>query len=124
MAKHGFAAEEMAAYRETILERFRNPELPDTVDRVGRQPLRKLSRNERLVGPAVEAQERGLSVEGLLAVVEAALYFESAADEQTQQLQQLLAELDADALTTQVTGLQPADPLYSRVRDLVAARQG
>ncbi|EXF26303.1 mannitol-1-phosphate 5-dehydrogenase [Nesterenkonia sp. AN1] len=123
VAKHGFAAEEMAAYRETILERFRNPELPDTVDRVGRQPLRKLSRNERLVGPAAEAEERGLSVAGLLAVVEAALYFESAADEQTQQLQKLLTELDADALTTEVTGLRSEDPLYSRVRELVAARQ-
>ncbi|MCH8570579.1 mannitol-1-phosphate 5-dehydrogenase [Nesterenkonia sp. AY15] len=122
--KHGFAPEEMAAYRATILERFRNPELPDTVDRVGRQPLRKLSRHERLIGPAVEAAERGLSVEGLLAVVEAALHFESAADEQTQQLQKLLTELDADALTAQITGLQPADPLYSRVRELVTARQG
>ncbi|MCH8560471.1 mannitol-1-phosphate 5-dehydrogenase [Nesterenkonia sp. LB17] len=122
--KHGFAPEEMAAYRATILERFRNPELPDTVDRVGRQPLRKLSRHERLIGPAVEAAERGLSVEGLLAVVEAALHFESAADEQTRQLQKLLTELDADALTTQITGLQPADPLYSRVRELVTARQG
>ncbi|GAA1146353.1 mannitol-1-phosphate 5-dehydrogenase [Nesterenkonia lutea] len=121
--KHGFAPEEMADYRETILERFRNPELPDTVDRVGRQPLRKLSRHERLIGPAVEAEERGLSVEGLLAVVEAALYFESGEDEQTRQLQALLTELDADALTTEVTGLLAGDPLFDRVRDMVAARQ-
>lgn len=123
VAKHGFAEAEMAEYRETILQRFRNPELPDTVDRVGRQPLRKLSRHERLIGPAVQAQERGLRVEGLLAVIEAALHFESAEDEQAQQLQKLLTELDAEALTTEVTGLGPADPLFSRVRELVAARQ-
>lgn len=123
VAKHGFAEAEMADYRETILQRFRNPELPDTVDRVGRQPLRKLSRHERLIGPAVQAQERGLRVEGLLAVIEAALHFESAEDEQAQQLQKLLTELDAEALTTEVTGLGPADPLFSRVRELVAARQ-
>lgn len=121
--KHGFSVEDMAEYRETILNRFRNPELPDTVDRVGRQPLRKLSRRERLIGPAVEAAERGHDVNGLLAVVEAALYFTSPGDEQTEQMQQLLGELDADGFTQQVTGLAPGDPLFEQVREFVAARQ-
>ena len=121
--KHGFGVKDMAEYRETILNRFRNPELPDTVDRVGRQPLRKLSRRERLIGPAVEAAERGHDVDGLLAVVEAALYFTSPGDEQTEQMQQLLGELDADGFTQQVTGLAPGDPLFEQVREFVAARQ-
>jgi len=121
--KHGFSVEDMAEYRETILNRFRNPELPDTVDRVGRQPLRKLSRRERLIGPAVEAAERGHNVDGLLAVVEAALYFTSPGDEQTEQMQQLLGELDATGFTQQVTGLAPGDPLFEQVREFVAARQ-
>ena len=43
----------------TILERFRNPELPDTVERVGRQPLRKLGRHERFIGPAAELASDG-----------------------------------------------------------------
>ncbi|MGJ9425754.1 mannitol-1-phosphate 5-dehydrogenase [Nesterenkonia halotolerans] len=123
VAKHGFEVEDMAAYRRTILERFRNPELPDTVQRVGRQPLRKLSRHERLIGPAVEAAERGLSVDGLLSTVEAALAFSSDEDEQTQQMQKMLRELDAAAFTTEVTGLQPGDPLFDRVQQIVAARQ-
>ena len=42
----------------TILERFRNPELPDTVERVGRQPLRKLGRHERFIGPGGRARRR------------------------------------------------------------------
>ena len=50
-AKHGLDPAELAEYRSTILRRFRNPLLPDTVWRVGRQPLRKLSRHERFVGP-------------------------------------------------------------------------
>src|SRR5690606_10477790 len=41
--KHDLPAADLAQYRETILRRFRNPALPDTVWRVGRQPLRKLS---------------------------------------------------------------------------------
>ena len=36
------------------------PYLPDTVERVGRSPLRKLSRNDRFVGPASQLAERGM----------------------------------------------------------------
>jgi len=45
-AKHELPVEELADYRATILRRFQNPALPDTVGRVGRQPLRKLSRHD------------------------------------------------------------------------------
>jgi len=123
-AKHGFPAEELAAYRATILERFRNPELPDTVHRVGRQPLRKLSRHERFVGPAAEAVERGLGATALVSAMAAALAFDDEGDEQAVELQRLLRELDASALTAQVTGLEAAHPLFDAVRDAVAARQG
>ncbi len=47
-------------YLEKNLARFANPALSDTVERVGRAPLRKLSRHERFIGPAAELVERGL----------------------------------------------------------------
>ena len=60
VAKHGIdAAMSQRAYREKILVRFANPHLPDTVQRVGRQPLRKLSRNERFISPATQLAEAG-----------------------------------------------------------------
>ncbi|GGD35031.1 mannitol-1-phosphate 5-dehydrogenase [Microbacterium faecale] len=118
--KHGFADEELAAYRATILQRFKNPALPDTVGRVGRQPLRKLSRHERFVGPAAEAAERGLAVDGLLDAIDAALAFDDPDDEQAAQLRAKLAAQSADAFTADVTGLDPSHPLYAAVRDVVA----
>jgi len=119
-AKHGFDPADLAEYRATILGRFRNPALPDTVGRVGRQPLRKLSRHERFVGPAAEAAERGLPVDGLLAAIGAALVFDEPDDEQSVELQRLRRELDPDAFTTQVTGLEETHPLYPRIRQTVA----
>lgn len=118
--KHGFADEELAAYRATILQRFKNPALPDTVNRVGRQPLRKLSRHERFIGPAAEAAERGLAVDGLLDAIDATLAFDDPADEQAVELRAKLAAQSADAFTADVTGLGPSHPLYAGVRDLVA----
>ncbi|GAA1726008.1 mannitol-1-phosphate 5-dehydrogenase [Microbacterium paludicola] len=122
-AKHGFDPADLAQYRATILGRFRNPALPDTVWRVGRQPLRKLSRHERFVGPAAEAVERALPVDGLLAAVDALLAFDDPEDEQSVDLQRLLRELDAAAFTAQVTGLEPEHPLFARIAQVVERAQ-
>lgn len=121
--KHELDADVQGQYRDTILQRFRNPALPDTVGRVGRQPLRKLSRHERFVGPAAEAIERGLPVDALVAAMAAGLEFQDAEDAQAVELQRLLGELDADAFTAQVTGLSPEHPLFPRIVEIVSARQ-
>ena len=123
VAKHGLDAAELAGYRETILQRFRNPALPDTVWRVGRQPLRKLSRHERFVGPAAEAAEQGLSVDGLVGAIGAALEFDDAEDAQSVDLQRMLREQDAASFTAAVTGLEPGHPLFPRVEAVVQSRQ-
>ena len=122
-AKHGLDPEALAAYRATILQRFRNVALPDTVWRVGRQPLRKLSRHERFVGPAAEAAERGLGVDALVAAMGAALAFDDNEDAQSVDLQRMLREQDASDFTAAVTGLEPGHPLFPKVVAVVKARQ-
>jgi mannitol-1-phosphate 5-dehydrogenase len=123
VAKHELDPRGLAEYRARILERFRNPALPDTVGRVGRQPLRKLSRHERFVGPAAEAAERGLSTSALVAAMGAALAFEDAEDPQSADLQRMLRELDAREFTATVTGLESEHPLFARIEAVVAERQ-
>ncbi len=122
-AVHGLDAAELAEYRATILRRFANPALPDTVGRVGRQPLRKLSRHERFVGPAAAAAERGLSTTALVAAMGAALAFDEPDDAQSVDLQQRLRTEDAAAFTTSVTGLEPGHPLFAAVEEIVRRRQ-
>ncbi|WP_341978364.1 mannitol-1-phosphate 5-dehydrogenase [Microbacterium sp. LTA6] len=123
VAEHGLDPAELAGYRTKILDRFRNPALVDTVQRVGRQPLRKLSRHERFIGPASMAAERELPTVALVAAVAAALDFDDAQDEQSMELQQKLRSLDAIGFVTDVTGLDPEHPLFPSIRDAVAARQ-
>ena len=120
--KHGLDPAELAEYRATILRRFANPALPDTVWRVGRQPLRKLSRHERFIGPASEAVEAGLSAEALLVAISAALAFDDPADEQSVELQRRLRAEDPGLLALEVTGLEEQHPLLPAVRDAFAAR--
>jgi mannitol-1-phosphate 5-dehydrogenase len=124
VAKHEFSDEAQQAYVDKILQRFANPYLPDTVDRVGRQPLRKLSRSERLIGPAAELTDRGVRPQHLLATVGAALSFDVPDDPESVELQQLLKTLPAEAATERICGLTPADPLYADVVAVMARRVG
>ncbi|MCI2957835.1 mannitol-1-phosphate 5-dehydrogenase [Agromyces atrinae] len=118
VAKHEFDPAVQDAYRETILERFANTALPDTVDRVGRQPLRKLSRHERFIGPAAELAERGLPTAGLLAAIAAAVRFDVPADEQSVELKRLRTELSPEQFAAEVCGIDASHPLFA---PLVAA---
>ena len=121
--KHGFGEAEQEAYVQKILVRFSNEHLPDTVGRVGRAPLRKLSRHERFIGPAAELAESGVEPRALLEAVGAALRFADIEDAEVTALAAIISENSADAATEQITGLAPEHPLFPAVRDLVAAEK-
>jgi mannitol-1-phosphate 5-dehydrogenase len=122
VAKFDFPPEVQQQYIETNLVRFANDELTDTVDRVGRQPLRKLSRHERFVGPAAELAERGLSFGALVDTMGAALRFDVPEDPQSVEMLGLLESLSPHGFVLQVTGLEPAHPLFPAVLAAVEAR--
>jgi mannitol-1-phosphate 5-dehydrogenase len=119
VAKHDFDPAVHQEYIDTNLLRFANEELTDAVERVGRQPLRKLSRNERFVGPAAELAERGLPADALVRTMGAALQFAVPDDPQSVELDQLLTSIDADAFVRQVAGLDESHPLYAAVLHVV-----
>ncbi|PXA68633.1 mannitol-1-phosphate 5-dehydrogenase [Cryobacterium arcticum] len=119
VAKHGLDEATQRAYREKILGRFANPSLPDTVERVGRQPLRKLSRHERFIGPAAEIAERGTRPVALLEAIGAALRFDVADDEQSVELQRMLGADSAETIVAEVCGLDATHPLYADVLEVV-----
>ncbi|MFJ6026992.1 mannitol-1-phosphate 5-dehydrogenase [Pseudarthrobacter sp. NPDC092424] len=123
VAKHGFSNGEQEAYVQKILVRFANPYLPDTVTRVGRAPLRKLSRHERFIGPAAELAERGVVPEALLGAIAAALRFTDPADSEATELAAILAAESAAGATARITGLEPEHPLFNAVATLVEERQ-
>ncbi|MDQ0871273.1 mannitol-1-phosphate 5-dehydrogenase [Arthrobacter sp. V1I9] len=123
VAKHGFSNDEQEAYVQKILVRFSNPYLPDTVNRVGRAPLRKLSRHERFIGPAAELAERGVVPEALLGAIAGALRFTDPADAEATELAGILASSSPEEATARITGLEPGHPLFNAVSTLVEERQ-
>lgn len=119
--KHShISKEEQEKYVKQIIDRISNPVLKDNVERVGRAPLRKLSRNERFIGPAAHLAEQGDSVENLLGGIEQALRFQNVKDdEESFQLAKILKEQDAKTATRTLTGLEESHPLFAKVEERV-----
>lgn len=84
--KHGFDEKEHEKYINKIQSRFRNHYIKDDVVRVGREPIRKLSPDDRLVGPVKMAEEFGLRYDNLLKGIAAALLYENPEDSQSEEL--------------------------------------
>lgn len=103
--RYGFEADKHAAYIQKILSRFENPYLKDDVERVGRQPIRKLSAGDRLIKPTLGTLEYGLPHANLVQGIAAAMHYHSDQDPQAQELAALLAEKGPQATLAQVSGL-------------------
>jgi mannitol-1-phosphate 5-dehydrogenase len=118
--KHEISTQDQDEYVEKIIKRISNPALEDKVERVGRAPLRKLSRNERFIAPAAHLAEMGASYKNLLGSVEMAFRFQNIeGDEESVELAKILKENDAKAVVTKVCGLEEGHPLFADVVKVV-----
>ncbi|CZF82842.1 Mannitol-1-phosphate 5-dehydrogenase [Grimontia celer] len=104
--RYGFDRELHYAYIEKIIERFSNPFLVDEVARVGREPIRKLGRNDRLIRPLLGTIEYGTANDALLKGIAAALKYENATDPQAVELQAYLQEYGVMKTLTHYCGLE------------------
>lgn len=104
--KFGFNREEMTNFIEKTLKRFKNKNINDQVFRVGRNPIRKLSFDERLVKPTRELFDMGLPVERLTVAIAAGFLFYNPVDEESVTLQKFIGEYGIDKAITHYTELE------------------
>lgn len=114
--RYDFDREKHYAYIEKILKRFRNPYLKDEVQRVGRQPLRKLSFNERLIKPLRGTEEYGLANENLINGIVAAMKYENIEDEEAKTLHAKLMSKELREVVKEITSLE-SDGLIDKIVD-------
>jgi mannitol-1-phosphate 5-dehydrogenase len=103
--RYGFDRDAHAAYIEKILGRFANPFLVDEVDRVGRQPIRKLGANDRLVKPLLGTIEYSTENSTLLKGIAAALKYTNESDPQAVEVQEHLTKFGVLKTIAHLTGL-------------------
>ncbi len=91
--------------REDIDIRYSNPLLRDTITRVGRDPIRKLGPDDRLIGSIRLCLEQGVYPKRIAAVTAAALCYDSPTDEEARQLQRLIGESGVERVLEELTGI-------------------
>ena len=102
-----------------LLFRFQNKALKDTVARVGADPVRKLRRNDRIVGAALFAIEQGVDPTPIVNGIAAALRFDRAEDATAPEIQKALREQGVGYVLKHYMGLEPDEELYGRIRDVL-----
>ncbi|MHA6482281.1 mannitol-1-phosphate 5-dehydrogenase [Paenibacillus sp. strain BS8-2] len=114
-AKYDWDEEKHSRYIDKIIARFTNPKLKDEVTRVGRSPLRKLSLNDRLVRPALQAHKLGLAIPHLTSAIAAALLFDYERDPEAVTLQKALRLKGVDEVITQFMGIPHRHAIHQSI---------
>lgn len=84
--ENGVQMDFLLSHAENLIYRFKNKELGDTVERVGRDTIRKLGSNDRLIGAINLAEKHNLPCEYLCLGVAAGLCFAPESDESSKEV--------------------------------------
>ncbi len=116
--RYGFDREQHAAYILKVLGRFSNPYLRDEIVRVGRQPLRKLGKDDRLIKPLLGTLEYSTTNECLKKGIAAALCYRNSEDDQAIALQQVVDSEGVAAALQQFCDLAPESDVVKEIQSI------
>lgn len=127
VTKHNFNEEAHLKYIDKIIKRFKNPYLKDDVSRVGREPLRKLNENDRLIKPLMTARGFNINTDNLLLGVGAALHYNNKQDKQSVELQTLIKDKGVKNTLSEIAKLPDDNEIldkleyyYNKVESIIA----
>ncbi|XBC42278.1 MAG: mannitol-1-phosphate 5-dehydrogenase [Buchnera aphidicola (Meitanaphis elongallis)] len=105
ISRYNFDKSVHDCYIDSVLSRFKNSYLVDDLIRVGRNPLRKLHKNDRLIKPILGTLEYRCSNVNLIKGVSAALCYENINDSEAVQLNCLIKDKGINYILSNISGL-------------------
>ncbi len=93
--------------REDVRVRFGNPLLKDDVTRVAKDPIRKLGRDNRIIGAAALCRSQRMVPHHIATVCAAALAYNCPQDVRAMELQAMIRERGVEETLRQVSGVEP-----------------
>ncbi len=104
-AEYGYNREEMARWGQSVVHMLENRSLHDRLDRLGFDPSRKLSRNDRLVGPALLCLKHGIVPDALAGGIAHGLRFRQPGDEGARLVQETVQKKGIGAAIGEICGV-------------------
>lgn len=93
-------------YARTIIRRFQNEHLHDEIARVGRDPLRKLGDQDRLITPLLRCLDAGVMPNHLIEGIAAAYGFFNADDPQAVELREMIGRHGIEQAVRKVSAIE------------------
>ena len=118
-AKHRFPLDEQIAFTETSRKKLQDYTIVDYIERNARDPLRKLGRDDRLIGSARLVYEYGIVPDCLCTAAAAAIFYENDQDESAVRLKKMREEQGIDYILNTVCGLEQDGAIAGLIKQKV-----
>ncbi len=106
---------EHMAIRKDVRVRFGNPLLRDAIVRVAKDPMRKLGRDDRIIGAAELCRSHGVAPDHIATVCAAALCYDYPEDTYAIRLQTMIQQQGVRETLRQLSGVDPTGDFGQRV---------
>jgi mannitol-1-phosphate 5-dehydrogenase len=101
--------------RKDVHVRFSNPLLKDEITRVARDPIRKLGRDDRIIGAAELCRSQGITPDPIATICAAALLYDCPEDAHAVHLQTMIQQHGIEETLRQVSGVEPSSDFARKV---------
>lgn len=118
--KHNFPFEEQWAFTRTSLRKLQDRNIVDYIERNARDPMRKLGKDDRLVGSARLCLDYGVKPNNLAVAIACAMHYDEPTDEFALQLKSLRETEGYDAILEKVCSVDPNGELGLLVKEKIA----
>lgn len=119
-AEYGVPTAELISFSYELLSRFDNKLLGDTVDRVGRDTVRKLAANDRLTGTALLCIKHGIEPSFIVSGIRAAFDFAPDGDASSAEVRDLAQKNGILAAAEKYCGLDASSDDGKKLLELIA----
>ncbi|WP_296140933.1 aspartate carbamoyltransferase [uncultured Anaerococcus sp.] len=107
--EHGLDKDELENFKESKLNRFLKTASHDTIERVGRDPVRKLGENDRLVAPAIKAFDNDMPFDNLAKAIAYAFKYDEASDDKALEIKDFVSQNSIEDAIEKYTGIKEND---------------
>jgi len=115
IAEYGFATRDQEIMMQLALQKYQDTRSPDPIERHARDSRRKLSPEDRLMGPANLALKHGAVPSALAMAIAAALHYDGSDDPGTQHVQKVLRGAGLEAAIEECCGVANDSPMHQLI---------
>ena len=120
--KHNFPLDEQLAFTLTSKRKLQDYTIVDFIERNARDPIRKLGKDDRLVGSARLVQEYGIRPDNLCIAIAAAIHYVSPGDPFAEELVRMRKEEGIDYIIEHVCEQDPNGELGMLIKENQSSR--